>query len=345
MKLSEIAKILNGKLNGNDIEVFGVSDLENQFENTIAFVEKDSFLISMENSVVSALLLPSEISSNKKPYISVTKPKEAFARLLDIFNKYKEIKPNLKPSTQFQGVYVEENISIEKNVTIFPFTTILSGTTIGENTVIYSNCFIGRDVKIGKNCIIKSGVKIDSNVEIKDNVIIHHNSVIGGDGFGYYQENGVSYKIPQIGKIKIGNNVEIGAGVTIDRATIGETVIGDGVKIDNLVHIAHNVKIGDNSIIVAQVGIAGSTTVGKNCIFAGQVGIADHVSIGDNVVILAQSGVESKAKISNGEILFGTPARPVMEEKRIIASLTRLPDIVKKINKIEKQLGMNDDSK
>ncbi len=342
MKLSEIAKILDGKLMGEDTEINGVSDLNYQKTNTIAYVESEKFLSQMEDSNVSALLLPEGLTSSKKTYISVKKPKEAFAKLLDIFNKYKNIKPILKPSS-FDGVYFENEVKIGKDVFIFPFTTVLSGTTIGENTVIYSNCFIGRDVKIGKNCIIKSGVKIDSNIEIGDNVIIHHNAVIGGDGFGYYQENGVSYKIPQIGTIKIGNNVEIGAGVTIDRATIGETVIEDGVKIDNLVHIAHNVRIGANSIIVAQVGIAGSTIIGKNCIFAGQVGIADHVEIGDNVVILAQSGVESKAKISNGEVMFGTPARPVMEEKRIIASLGRLPEMLKRLNKIEKKLGIGDE--
>ncbi|MGC8765283.1 MAG: UDP-3-O-(3-hydroxymyristoyl)glucosamine N-acyltransferase [Brevinematia bacterium] len=338
MKLSELAVLLGGRLCGNDIEVSGISDLEIQLAGTIAYVENKKYLKFFENSIVSALLLPAELTAEKKPYLSVEKPKEAFARLLDIFNKYKELRPLLKES-EFKDVLIEDEVSFGSGVYIYPFTTILMGSVIGENTIIYSNCFIGRDVKIGKNCLIKSGVKIDCNVEIGDNVIIHHNAVIGGDGFGYYQENGKSYKIPQIGKIRIGNDVEIGAGVTIDRATIGETVIGNGVKIDNLVHIAHNVKIGDNSVIVAQVGIAGSTKIGKSCILAGQVGVADHVEMGDNVIVLAQSGIESGQKINSGEILFGTPAKPAMQEKRIEAALLRLPDLLKRVSELEKKSG------
>ncbi len=338
MKLSELAILTGGKLFGEDVEITGVSDLENQKKNTIAYVENKNYLSLFENSDVSALLLPSDLISQKKPYLSVEKPKEAFAKLLNAFNNFKDLKPVLKESN-FMGVLFEDGVVIKKGVFIYPFTTILKDTEIGENTIIYSNCFIGRNVKIGKNCIIKSGVKIDCNIEIGDNVIIHHNAVIGGDGFGYYQENGKSYKIPQIGSIKIGNDVEIGAGVTIDRATIGATIIGDGVKIDNLVHIAHNVKIGENSIIVAQVGIAGSSQIGKNCILAGQVGIADHVEIGDNVIVLAQSGIESQKKIDSGAIMFGTPARPAMEEKRIFAALSRLPELLKRVSQIEKILS------
>lgn len=340
MKLGELSRILSGNLFGEDVEISGVSDLEIQREGTIAFVESKKYLEFFEKTAVSALLLPEGLTSSVKPYIQVKDGKEAFAKLLSIFSTY-DIKKRPKwQKSDFEGVFMEEGVEIEEDVIIFPFTTILAKTKIGRGTIIYSNCFIGRGVKIGSNCVIKSGVRIDDGIEIGDNVIIHHNSVIGGDGFGYYQKEGRNYKIPQIGRIRIGNDVEIGACVTIDRATIGETVIEDGVKIDNLVQIAHNVKIGKNTIIVAQVGVAGSSRIGSNCILAGQVGIADHVIIGDNVIVLAQSGVESGQKVESNQILFGTPAKPAIEEKRILVSLLKLPELVKKVSKIEKKLSL-----
>jgi UDP-3-O-[3-hydroxymyristoyl] glucosamine N-acyltransferase len=339
MRLKEIAEKLNGVLNGEDIEIEGVSDLDFQREKTIAFVENKKYLEFFENSPISALILPENIISTKKPYITVKDIKESLAKLLSLFNPYDVRKKPVGIEERYPFVAIEKDVEIDEGVTIYPFTTIMSGSKIGRNTVIYSNCFIGRNVEIGENCVIKSGVKIDDGTTIGNNVIVHHNTVIGGDGFGYYQKDGKNVKIPQIGRIRIGNDVEIGACVTIDRATIGDTVIEDGVKIDNLVQIAHNVKIGANSIIVAQVGIAGSSKIGRNCILAGQSGIADHVVLENNVVVLAQSGVQSREYVKSGSILFGTPAKPAMEEKRIQAALLRLPELVKKLANIEKKLS------
>jgi UDP-3-O-[3-hydroxymyristoyl] glucosamine N-acyltransferase len=216
----------------------------------------------------------------------------------------------------------------------------MDNARIGENTVIYSQVYIGKNVTVGKNCIIKAGVKIDDETVIGDNTIIHHNSVIGGEGFGYIGKDGLNIKIPHIGRIVIGNDVEIGSCVTVDRAEISETIIGDGVKIDNLVQIAHNVKIGEGTLIASCVGISGSSVIGSHCILAGQVGVADHVMLGDNVILLAQSGVRP-GRVESNSVLFGTPALDAMKAKRIHAAMERLPEIVKGFSKIKKKLGID----
>ena len=334
MKLSRIAGIIKGSLNGGDIEITGVSDLEFQIPGTIAFAADRKNFEKLESSEASALILPPGLSSSK-PFIITKNPKIAFSKVLELFNPYKPYKREIYPE-----VYIEKGARIGLNVTILPFTAVMDNSSIGDNTVIYSQVFIGKNVRIGKNCIIKAGVKIDDESIIGDNVVVYHNTVIGGEGFGFIQKDGENIKMPQIGRIIIGDDVEIGAGVTIDRATVSETVIGKGVKIDNLVQIAHNVKIGEGTVIAAQTGISGSSTIGSHCVIAGQAGIADHAVIGDNVIVLAQSGVLPGRTESNS-VLFGSPARDAMEEKRIHLSLSRLPELVKTIRLIKKKLQLN----
>ncbi|MGA2142134.1 MAG: UDP-3-O-(3-hydroxymyristoyl)glucosamine N-acyltransferase [Brevinematales bacterium] len=335
MKLSAIAAIIKGKLKGKDIEISGVSDLEIQKEGTVAYTVDATNLGILEASAVSAIICPEGMSSSLKPYITCLDPKIAFTKVLEIFSPYKPYRKEIYP-----GVYIERGARVGLRATILPFTTIMDDSTVGDDTVIYSQVYIGKNVRIGRNCIIKAGVKIDDQTVIGDNVIIHHNTVIGGDGFGYIQKDGENIKIPQIGRIVIGNDVEIGAGVTVDRATISQTVIGDGVKIDNLVQIAHNVRIGRGTVIAAQTGVSGSSTIGANCVIAGQVGIADHVTIKDNVLILAKSGIVSGRTIEEKSVMFGTPARDAMEEKRIHVAQSRLPELIKTVGKIKKKIGM-----
>jgi len=331
MKLSEIAKMVNGEFKGEDVEISGVSDLDNQAAGTIAYAENKKNLEKLEASPVSAILIPVELECKSKPFIVSKDVKIAFAKILTIFNPYEKYEHKIYPD-----VYIGENTKPGKDITIMPYTVIMGDSEIGDGTIIYSHVFIGKNVKIGRNCIIKAGVAISDGTEIGNNVIIHPNSVIGGDGFGYVQKDRKNVKIPQIGRIVIGDDVEIGACVTIDRATIGETVIGSGTKIDNLVQIAHNVKIGENSIVVSQTGIAGSSRIGKNCILAGQVGIADHVEIQDNVILMARSGIESHQVVEKGSVLLGTPAKPFMEQKRIYAAEKRLPEMVKILSREKK---------
>ncbi len=336
MNLSKIAEKIGGEFNGPDVEITGVSDLESQNENTIAYAENKKNLELLALSQVAAIITLKGMEVNEKPYITVDNPKIAFSKVLEIFSPYKKYKNQVYPN-----VYIEKSAKIGENVSVLPFTNIMDNAEIGEGTTIYSQVFIGKNVKIGNGCLIKAGVKIDDETEIGDRVIIHHNAVIGGDGFSYIQKDGENIKISHIGKIIIGDDVEIGACVTVDRAMIGATVISKGVKVDNLVQIAHNVKIGENTIVISQTGIAGSSTIGKNCILTGQVGIADHAKIGNNVVVLAQSGVDSKP-VEDNKILFGSPARDFMEQKRIHFSLAKLPELIKTVQKIKKKLGIDE---
>ncbi len=333
MKLSEIASRLGLSYQGEDIEIEGVSGLDHPAPKTIGFIENKRMATEAENSVIAAFIVPEGVTLTK-PFLVAKEPKYTFSLVVEWFSPYQPYEVGISPQA-----YVHPTARLGKNVTILPFACIMEGVEIGDNTVIYSHVFVGKGSRIGNNCIIKSGVKIDDLTTIGDRVIIHHNTVIGGDGFGYVVHDGKNAKIPQIGRIRIGNDVEIGACVTVDRAALGETVIEDDVKIDNLVQIAHNVHIGAHSIIVAQVGIAGSTSLGEGCILAGQVGVADHVKIGDRVVVMAQSGIEDK-EVPSGKILFGTPARDFMEQKRILAAQLRLPDLVKRVGEIEKRLGI-----
>ena len=346
MKLSVIANMIQGTLHGSDGEISGISNLEEQSPGTIAFAENKKFLELFENSVISALVLPENLESTKKSFIRVKNSKEAFTSILNLFSPYHPYEncPE-SASREFTNVYIGKNVKIGKNVVILPFTSLMDGSEIGDDTTIYPNCFIGKNVKIGKNCQIKSGVRVDDETIVGDRVIIQHNSVIGGEGFGYMQIDGKNVKFPQIGTIRIEDDVEIGSCVTVDRAAMGETVIGEGTKIDNLVQIAHSVKIGANSIVIAQSGIAGSSRIGKNCIITGQVGISDHVEIGDNVVILSRSGVEPKQVLESGKVYFGTPALDFMEEKRILSVRARLPELAKRVRAIEKKMEEKDETK
>ncbi len=338
MKLSTIAELVNGKLEGKDIDINSVSNLDLQKPGSLAYAENKKTLNKLKDTEVAALVIPEGLEYTGKPVIRVKNPKMAFIKVLEQFDPTTPYSQKQYPQT-----YIEPSAKIADDVTVFPFTTVMENSAVGEGTILYSQVFIGRNVKIGKNCVIKSGVKIDDRTVIGDNVIIHHNTVIGGDGFGYVQdEEKRNHKIPQIGNIVIESDVEIGACVTVDRAAFDSTIIHKGVKIDNLVQIAHNVEIGENSIVVSQVGIAGSSSLGKNCILAGQVGVADHVHIGDRVVIMAQSGIDKK-KIEDDKILFGSPARDFMFSKRIYAAQEKLPELVKTVHRIKKILGLDNE--
>jgi len=211
------------------------------------------------------------------------------------------------------------------------------GVRIGSGSVIQPGCFLGKGSRIGKNCLLHPRVTILQGCQIGNNVVIHSGVVIGSDGFGFAREEGVYKKIPQAGNVVIEDEVEIGANVTIDRATMGSTVIGRGTKIDNLVQVGHNVTIGENTVIAAQVGISGSVKIGKGCTLAGQVGIAGHLEIGDNVTIAAQSGIHKS--LPEGITVLGYPAREIQKERRIMAIVGKLPDLVKKIRKLEEQVA------
>ncbi len=326
MKASEIALWIDGRLVGEDKEVYGIEVPEKAKENQISFLFDEQKLKETKAGViVSKKEFPYE---KEKTFIIVNDPKEAFIIFLN------KIFP--EPVKKIKGISKNANIgdaNIGENVSIGDFCYISDNVKIGSDTIIYPNSFIGYGVKIGKNCIIYPNVTIYDRTEIGNNVIIHSGAVIGSDGFGYMEKDKKRIKIPQVGKVVIEDDVEIGANTTIDRATLGETVIGKGTKIDNLVQVAHNVKIGKNCVVVAQVGIAGSCSIGDNVIIAGQAGIADHITIEDDAIILAQSGVSKSVK--KGSIVCGAPA---LEKERFFrerALISRLDEIIERIKKLE----------
>ncbi len=332
--VENLSNIVKGTVEGDGNEkIYGIAEYNKGKKGEITFViDKNKYEEALKTEV-SAIIVTHDIEYRGKTLLKVDDPKFAIAKIAELYNPYEDI--------GFEGIsdkaYIGKNVKIGNNTTIMPFSVIQDNVEIGNNVLIYSNVFIGYNVKIGNKTVIKPNVVIYPGTIIGNNVIIHAGAVIGADGFGYTPHNGIHYKIPHIGKVIIEDNVEIGANSCIDRAFIGETIIGKGTKIDNLVQIAHNVKIGENCIIVSQAGIAGSTEIGKNVIIAGQAGIVDHAKIGDNVIVMAKSGVEDR-EVPPNKILLGIPAREALEQKRIFVSETKLPELLKKVKQLEEEI-------
>ena len=324
MKLSELAKIVSGELIGKDTEIEGLSSIENATEKDIVFITDKKLLKKIKESKAGAVITRERLDI-EKPQLIVSAPDKVAYKLLNILYKEKQKNPEISKTA-----VLGKNVKIGKDVYIGDYVVIEDNVEIGDRTKIYPFTFIGTNTKIGKDVIIHPRVTIYKNTVIGNRVILHSGVVIAGDGFGYYQENGKHIKIKHVGSVVIEDDVEIGANTTIDRAMIDKTVIGEGTKIDNLVMVGHNCKIGKNSIFVSQVGIAGSCNIGNNVILAGQVGVADHINIADNVIITAKSGVGKdiqKAGIYGANI----PAIEWSKWKKILIYLYKLPEIIKKL--------------
>jgi len=330
IKTGELAKLLNCQIIGDaELIINDIAEPESANENDIVVLLNKKFIDKVINSKSNAVLTKKEFQINKKSVIISDDIEISFINLLKFFE---EPIATFKTSKEKKSL-ISETVKIGKNVQIMENVIINAETIIGDNSIIFPNSYIGKKVKIGSNVIIYPNVTIYDGCSIGNNVIIHSGTVIGSDGFGYIQRDGKNIKIPQIGNVIIEDDVEIGANTTIDRATIGSTIIRKGVKIDNLVQIAHNVEIGENTIIAGQTGISGSSKIGRNCILAGQVGIADHAIIEDNVIVGAKTGVTSRVVKSEEKMVFGIPARPIMKAKRIEAALSILPEIIKELKK------------
>ncbi len=333
MTLKKITEYLKGELRGDpELTISGVEGIEYAQASDITFLRTEKLPEGIQLRA-GAILVRDFLNEVQISQIRVKNPQYAFARLLELFYVKKPA-----PRGISSQAFIEEGVvGIGHDVTVFPFAYISKGAKIGDNTIIGPHVFIGEDTIIGNDCMIYPGVVIRERVSIGNRVIIHSGTVIGSDGFGYVFEEGRHYKIPQVGGVIIEDDVEIGANVTVDRATKGNTIIMKGTKIDNLVQIAHNVKIGPHSIIVAQTGIAGSSELGSGVILAGQVGVADHIKIGDGVKIGAQSGIMEN--LSSGTY-FGTPTLPHREWFRLYALYKRLPELFKKIKELEEKLNI-----
>ena len=334
MKLREIADLLKGKiistLDVEELEINGVSGISDAKEGDITYISNLKLLNELKKSKASAFITKEYISDIEKPQVITENPQYAFACLLSRFHERPQI---------FKGIsekaYISEDVKLGEDVTIYPFAYISKGVEIGKGTAIYPNVFVGEKSKIAEGCLIYPNVVIREGVSIGKGVIIHAGAVIGSDGFGYVYHNGIHNKIPQVGGVIIEDDVEIGACVTIDRATTGNTIIGRGTKIDNLVQIGHNVQIGRNVIIVSQVGVGGSTIINDGVVIGGQVGISDHTIIEAGTMIGAKSGVMGEVKKG---IYSGSPAIPHREWLKASALFSRLPELNRKIKELENQI-------
>jgi UDP-3-O-[3-hydroxymyristoyl] glucosamine N-acyltransferase len=331
----EIAGKVKGKIEGNpNVKLSLLSKIEIAEQGSITFLSNPKYIPFIYKTKASAIIVDNNFIPENKlnaTLIRVKDPYTSFSKLLKLFS-FEDIKLyEINKSAQ-----INKTAKISKKIFIGALTIIERDVIIEESVVIKAQCFIGENVKIGKNTIIQNGVKILSNSIIGKNCIINPGAVIGCDGFGYAPQNDGSYnKIPQTGNVIIGNNVEIGSNSTIDRATMGSTIINDGVKIDNLVQIAHNVEIGKHTVFAGQSGVSGSTKIGEFCVIGGQAGIGGHLKIGNNVKIQGQTGV--LRNIPDNKQIQGTPAIDFNDYYRSYAYFKKLPDFDDRLKKIEKK--------
>ena len=327
----QIADQLDGTIVGNrDVDINALSKIEEARKGSLTFLANPKYTEYIYSTDASATIVSNDFQPTEKittTLIKVKDPYSSFTTILELFNGNKSKKVGISKKSE-----IDKSSNVPKSSYVGHFSKIGKKSIIGEHCIIEDQVYIGENVKIGNNSKIYPGTKILDDTIIGDNCIIHSNCSIGSDGFGFApNDDGTYRKIPQTGNVIIGKDVEIGSNSTIDRATIGSTIISDGVKLDNQIQIAHNVEIGTNTAIAAQSGIAGSTKIGKNCMIGGQVGIIGHLKIGDNVKIQAQAGVTSN--IDSNARITGTPAIPFMNYNKSYIHFKNLPEIVKKIDK------------
>lgn len=330
---AQIAGILEGKVIGNpDAEVFKLSKIEEGTTGSLTFLANpkyNNYIYSTQATItiVNHIFEPEQQITTT--LIKVEDAYQSFSKLLEYYNQVKLMKSGIE-----QPSVISENVIYGSDLYLGSFCYVGKNVTIGNNVKIYPNSFIGDNVIIGDNCVFFAGVRIYSETEIGNNCTLHSGTVIGSDGFGFApQEDGAYSKVPQIGNVIIEDHVEIGACTTIDRATLGSTIIRKGVKLDNHIQVAHNVEIGENTVIAAQTGIAGTTKIGKNCLIGGQVGFAGHLVIGDGVKIQAQSGIGKN--LEDGEVVQGSPAFNYGDFAKSFVHFRNLPKIVSDIEELK----------
>lgn len=332
----QIAGILEGEVVGNpNAEVYKLSKIEEGIVGSLTFLANpkyNNYIYTTQATItiVNNTFIPEgELTTT---LIKVEDAYSSFSKLLEFYDQSKKNKNGIE-----QPSSLSNNVKYGANFYLGSFSYIGENVVLGDNVKIYPNCFVGDNVVMGDNVIIFAGAKVHSETIIGNNCTIHSGTVIGADGFGFApNEEGVFSKIPQIGNVLIEDNVDIGANTTIDRATLGSTIIRKGVKLDNQIQVAHNVEIGENTVIAAQTGIAGSTKIGKNGMIGGQVGIAGHLTIGNNVRIQAQSGVGRNVK--DNEILQGSPTFGYSDFSKSYVYFKNLPKIVADIEELKKQI-------
>ena len=324
--LQQINEIIDGELfgNGNTL-ITGVASIDQSQEGDISFIKDESLINKIYTTRASAIVAHRSIKDTEKPLIVAGNPFLAFTKFLHVVSDQKKS----QICAVHESAVIADTSCIGQNVSIGANVIIDEETKIGNSVTIYPHVYIGKNCTIGDYSTIYPHVTIREDVAMGKRVTIHPGTTIGGDGFGYLQIKQKHVKIPQVGSVEIGDDVEIGSNVTIDRATLDKTIIGSGVKIDNHSHVAHNVVIGENSMLIAYAKIAGGAKIGKNVMIAEDVGITDHAVIGDNCIIGGGSNVYKS--LEPGSVVWGSPAKPINQEKRIQIILKKLPAIYKKI--------------
>lgn len=333
---SQIAGILEGEIQGNpEIAVDTLAKIDEGKSGSLTFLANPKYTPYLYTTEASITIVNRDFLPEKEfttTLIKVDDAYQSFSKLLSYYDQVKNDKKGIE-----QPVYIDESVAYDDSLYAGAFAYIGKNVKLGKNVKIHPNAYVGDNVVLGNDVILHAGAKIHSDSIIGDRCVIHSGAIVGADGFGFSPgENGEFTKIPQTGNVILEEDVDIGAGTTIDRATLGSTILRKGVKLDNQIQIAHNVEIGQNTVIAAQSGVAGSAKIGKNCMIGGQVGIVGHITIGDNVKIQAQSGIGRHVK--GGEVLQGSPALNYGDYNKSYVYFKNLPKIVDRINKIEKKI-------
>jgi len=337
MNLAALAEKLGGELIGaGELIIRGVAGLAEAGPEEITFIDDAAKLAEAEAGKAGAVIVPLEVKHSSKPIIRVKNPKLSFAEVLDLFQP-----ETGAPVGIHTTALIGEGVQLGKNVAIGPYCVISDGAQIGDGVVIYPQVYIGREAVIGAGTVIWPLVVIGWECQIGANCILHAGAVIGADGFGYLWEGQRRHKIPQIGRVIIEDEVEIGANSAIDRATTSVTRIGRGCKIDNQVHIAHNVTLGENCVIAGGTGISGSAQIGPRVMMAGQVGLGDHVTVGEDSILLARAAVLSD--LPAGSVVSGTPAYAHREHLRVEAAVRKLPEALRELKELKARLARLED--
>jgi len=329
----QVADRVGGEVVGDgSVLLTGFAPADSAGPGDLTFAENEAYLNRAEESAAGAVLAPQGFSSRRKTLIRVANPRVAFARALPLFLPPEDYPPGIHPSAVVASTAV-----VDPTASIGPHCVVGERAHIGARTALLGGNHVGADCRIGDDCRLFPNVVVYPQVQIGHRVRLHAGVVIGADGFGYVLDQGQHRKVPQIGNVIIEDDVEIGANSTVDRAALGSTIIGRGTKIDNLVMVAHNVVVGEHCLLISQSGIAGSTRLGNYCILAGQAGVAGHLKIGNKVTCAAQSGV--MRDIPDNTCVLGSPAVPDREAKRQFVAIQQLPDLIRRVRELEKELA------
>jgi UDP-3-O-[3-hydroxymyristoyl] glucosamine N-acyltransferase len=337
MRVSGIAELLGGRVAGDAArEIRGVAALESAGPEELSFAEGPRGLSKAASSQAGCILVGEGAAVEGRTTIAVSNPKWAFVRASNALRPHQLFEPGIHPTA-----VVHPEAQVAPDASVGPCVVIERQARVGSRTRLAAGVTLGEGVEVGADCVFYPRVTVYPGAHIGNRVILHSGVVIGSDGFGYVFAEGRHHKFPQIGSVVIEDDAEIGSNTTVDRGSLGTTVIGEGTKIDNLVQIAHNVRIGRHSAIAAQTGISGSSEIGNYVVMAGQVGVGPHVHIEDQAVIAGQSGVLDGKTVRKGSIVWGTPARPIAQIKKIYASLAHLPDLTRIVDDLSRRLPRN----